>query len=231
MNENEPVPPDALRRLDELSRLPATEARFTAEDVLVRAGRTRPRARWSWAAAAAAVFLLAVTHAAAFLFGQQQAKPPLAVNPVDETERVLREMAALDVAAPHEKLARKLIDLRGELEQRLPYLRSDEVPAADRPRAETFANIVGQVEVAFEEVDDPGFRALAVRKLAGQALGGRMRFALIPASTESYRRVTPLGDGRYQVIIVHDGRPRVASGTIEEIEARHPGLEIRVEGE
>lgn len=228
MNDHEK---ELRSRLDELSRLPETKARFTAEDVLVRAGRTRPRARWSWAAAAAAVFLLAVTHAAAFLFGQQQAEPPLASNPVDETERVLREMAALDAAAPHDKLERKLIDLRGELEERLPLLHSDAVPPADRSRADRLATVAGHVGIAFEQVDDPGFRALAVRRLAGQALGGNLRFALIPATAESYERVTPLDNGRFRVILVRDGRLLVDTGTIEEIEARHPGLEIRVEGE
>jgi len=221
----------AFERLQALSELPETCASFTAEDVLVRAGHARPRARWSWAAAAAAVFLLAVTHAAAFLFGAQRAEPPVASNPLDETERILREMATLDAAAPHDRLQRRLVDLRDELQERVPQLRSDDLPPAERSRAEQFATIAGQLEIAFEQVDDPGFRALTVRRLAHQALDGEIRFAVIPTNARSYERVTPLDGGRFRILIVRDGKLLRDEGTIEEIESRHEGLEIRIEGE
>jgi len=225
-----------MRRLQALAELPETCAQFTAEDVLVRAGRTRPRgfwsSRWNWAAAAAAVFLLAVTHGAAFLYGARNAPQPLtASNPVDDTERILREMAAIDAAAPHDRLNRQLVDLRGELQDRVPLLQRADLPAALQERAETLVTIAAQVEIAFEQVDDVGFRAMAVRSLADQALAGHLRFALVPATANGIERVTKLDDGRFRVFVVRGGTRVNDEGTIEELEARHPGLAIRVNKE
>jgi len=218
-----------MLRLHELSDLPMTRADFTAEDLLVRAGRTRPR--WSWAAAAAAVFLMAFTHAAAFLYGVERAEEPVASNAVGETEEILREMAALDEAAPHDDLQRRLINLRGGLQEHLPALAGPDIPEPQRPRADQLVGHVGRLIVAYEQVEDAAFRAVALRKLANQALGIEVGFAFVPATARSYQRVTPLGEGRFRILVVRESKVLRDEGTVEELQTRNQGLRIRITGE
>ena len=180
-----------------------------------------------------AVFLLAVTHAAAFLYGAQRDEAPIASNAIDDTEQILRQMAELDATAPHDRLQRNLISLRGDLAKRdvLARLSSTEIPAQQRPRAERLASHVGRLMIAFEQVEDPGFRAVAVRKLASQALGVDVGITLIPSTAQSFERITPLGAGRFRIFVVRGEKFLADEGTVEELETRHVGLEIHITGE
>jgi hypothetical protein len=221
--ENDPAL-QKLLRLQELSDLPMTRADFTAEDVLVRAGRSKPR--WNWAAAAAAVLLLAVSHAAAFLWGVERAEQPVAINAIGETEELLREAAALDAAAPYDQLEERLVDLRSDLEGHLPALAS-----ADVPRAGRLAEHVGRFIIAFDQIEDAGFRAAAARQIANEALGVQVGFTMIPATAHSYERVTPLGEGRFRVLVVHGNRVLRDEGTVAELKQRNEGLTFLITGD
>jgi len=240
VKDNSSIPNDRSTKehaLDQLAEsLPEVRASFDVEDLLLRAGasnRTNRRFR-NWSAAAAAVLLLAVTHASAFFFGiDRAAKPEVTADAISESEAILREIAALDASAPHDRLEKQLVHLRKELEE--PDLMTRLASASPRPRAALLSNQIGQLLVAYSEVEDPAFRAVTIRSIATQALRGEIEFTLVPASTQNYQRVTALGQGRFRIMIVtsHDGHPTVLrdEGTVLELQQRNQNLKIELTGE
>jgi hypothetical protein len=226
--------------------MPITRAGFGAEEVLVRAGR-RARKRWQnigwWGpAAAAAVLLLAATHAGSYLLGARAVgqSPASQTSAIDETELLLEQMADLDAAAPHDRLNSQLVGFRGDFEnrdlpRRLEQLTGAEVPLRQRRRATQLARHVGQLFVAFEQYDDPGFRAISVQRIAKHALGSGPEFTFLPATARSYERITPIGEGRFRIVVfkAREGEPLVIrdEGTVEELQSRYDGLTIEVVGE
>jgi len=239
--------------------LPTTRAGFGAEDVLVsaghRAGKSPLRGHWSrgqwlqgqwlqgqWPVAAAAVLLLAVSHAGFYLLGARATAPTQTsqISAIDETEQLLEQMAELDAAAPHERLDSQLVGLRGDFEnrnlpRRLEELTSAEVPLRQRRRATQLVRHVGQLFIAFEQYDDPGFRAISVQRIAKNALGAGPAVTFVPATARSYERVTSLGGGRFRLVMfkARDGEPLVIrdEGTVEELQNRYDGLTIEVVGD
>lgn len=223
-------------KLDDLAKsLPEVRAEFDTEDLVLRAEQVaKPNRRvLNWSAAAAAVLLLAVTHAAAFLFGVDRAAPESTLDAIGQSEAILREIVALDATAPYERLEKRLVHLREELEE--PELMIGLASATPQPRAALLADQIGQLLIAYGEVKDPAFRAVTIGRIATQALEGRIEFMMVPASAQNYQRVTALGNGRFRImsLATRDGRPTVLQdeGTVVELEQRNHGLKIEVIGE
>ena len=234
---------DAQRALQDLAEsLPMTRAAFRAEDVLVRAGHQR-RARWHWPAAAAAVLMLAASHAGSYLYGAHRTEQQIEArqqSPIVETEELLEQLAAIDAGQPHDRLNRQLIDLRGDLEsrdlpQRLEQLSMASVPQPQRMRAAQLADRLGQLLIAFNQYEDPGFRAITVQRIAQLSLGSGADFIFVPTTVRNYQRVTSRGAGRIRILVVRtdEDRPVVIrdEGTPAELQQRHVGLSIEVVGE
>ena len=218
---------ERMQRLQELSAgLGFAQAEFTADDV--RRRRTG-RAWWRAAAAVAAVALLALTHGSAFLLGTQRAPAPEASRtPLDETEDLLARAARIDPAAPPAELRSQLIGLRERIRPLPDQLNAWQAPTRQRRRAAEYADALIQLELAFEEVSDPAFRAVAVASIARSSLEGELPPRFLPATAQSYARADPLGGGRFRIVVVRpvDGVPRliVDEGTTAELEQRHEGV-------
>jgi hypothetical protein len=219
---------ETMQRLQALSAgLGFAQAEFTADDVRRRrTGRTW----WRAAAAVAAVALLALTHGSAFLLGTRRAPAPeVSRTPLDETEDLLARAARIDPAAPPAELRSQLIGLRERIRPLPDQLSAWKAPAApQRRRAAEYADALIQLELAFEEVSDPAFRAVAVASIARSSLEGELPARFLPATAQSYARADPLGGGRFRIVVVRpvDGIPRllVDEGTPTELEERHEGV-------
>ncbi len=239
---------DALRRLHELSqKLDPVRGSFTPADVRARSLRTVPtgqkmqggagaaHGRWRpWAAAAAAVFLLALTHAGAYRLGaRDQTAIEQATTPIEDTEEVLRRLAAVDPATPPGRLDTTLAGLREDLRPlpgRLTEFVRDEPGPGERTRAAHLADAIVQIELAFEGMRDVGFQAMTVRTLASGSLKGTLPLRFLPASAQRWARVDPVDKNRFRVVIVRrvDGLPRLATdvGTLAELRVRHEDIQF-----
>jgi hypothetical protein len=218
---------ETMQRLQALSAgLGFAQAEFTADDVRRRrTGRTW----WRAAAAVAAVALLALTHGSAFLLGTRRAPAPeVSRTPLDETEDLLARAARIDPAAPPAELRSQLIGLRERIRPLPDQLNSWQAPAPQRRRAAEYHEALVQLELAFEEVSDPAFRAVAVASIARSSLEGELPARFLPATARSYARADPLGGGRFRIVVVRpvDGVQRliVDEGTAAELEERHEGV-------
>jgi len=215
---------DALRGLQRMSeRLVPAEAAFSADDIRVRAQLRRGGGAW-WrvGVAAAAVIALAVTHVLVYRVGAERGAEAERREQaqIAETEALLERAAAIDVAAPHERLEDNLATLRQEIPARLAALAD-----AGEPRAANLVDTLRQMEIAFEQHHDPGFLGLSVSLIASGSLSGEAPLRFLPASATNYARVAPAGEGRYRIILVTNvnGTPSMVTdeGTPEELEARH----------
>jgi len=218
----------ALERLQMVSEgLAFPSARFQASDL--RAAPARPRRRWRSAAiAAAAVLALALTHGAAYLLGARAKPVPAAVvSPLEQAESLVARAARVDAGAPFEKLRTQLIGLRERIEplsSRLVAWSREQAPPPVRSRAARLAGVLDQLELAFDQVKDPGILGMTVATIARSSRAGLPVPRLLPASARNYSFVAPLGKGRFRVTIVDasGNRPKVTSdeGTLEELRRR-----------
>ena len=196
---------EGMRRLQSLSAsLATTSADFSADDIRVRA-RTSRGGWWRLAAAAAAVLLLALTHGGAFFLGVEQQKAAQTPS-TDDAEAFLRRARELDFSAPLED---QLADLREELDPQLISMSGGD-----------YADRLGQLEVAFDAQHDPLMLAVTVRGIAS----GEMR--MVPATANSYLRVTPVGEGRFRLVFIRGNDRVVDEGTLPELERRNPTFQF-----
>jgi hypothetical protein len=214
-------------KLQELAEsLPFARAEFDADDVRERLGARATPAPYRRVAAAAAVFLLVLTHAAAFWAGGRDVDlPAAAADPVVETERILTRASELDPGAPHALLSDELGALRRDIQLAgLP----GRLQLADDVRAQRFVEALEQFEQAFELVDDPAFRVLMVSGIARASLRGERSVRVLPSTARSFSRVVPVGGAQFRIYVVDsEGRVLEDEGTPEALRRRHPELRFR----
>lgn len=202
---------EELRALQNLSAsLPLAEGTFQADDVReMAAGRRASAARWrTLAASIAAVLVLAVSHGAVYLLGANRGanglEPPTASDAIERAEELLEGLARVNPAAPHERLKAELVSYQKEADENrlastLEEISRDDLPVADRRRAGRFATALGEVELLFGRVDDPGILAMLLSDRARQALEGRDVVLGVPANADGVLFIMPDGRGRIRV--------------------------------
>ena len=235
----------AMERLQALSAgLTPPTAGFDAADVLGRPATAARRNVWWMRAgvAAAAVLLLALSHGSAYLLGAHRGRDATdaprdvrvtgedtftgRADPIANTEALLTRASNLDPDQPYEKLRGKLVGLRRHMRALPPALaRWAEDRPPQRARASQLAEALVHLEIAFEEVKDPGFLSIAVASIAKKSLSGEAEMRFVPANAQSFSRIVALTGGRFRVAFVRerDGMPRLISdeGTLEELKQRH----------
>ncbi len=242
---------DALRRLQALSEtLPMARAEFSGADLRAGPPMAPSRSpRWRRVGiAAAAVALLALSHGAVYWLAQRSGRAALETSadrtrdgdvspsgdtqwiahsrdPIETTEAMLTKASNLDPAAPFAQLQTELVGIRervGPLRPRLAAWAERRPPM--RERARELSHALVSLEVAFEEVSDPGILSIAISSIARNSLRGSVSTRYLPANAQSVRLIK-ISAKRYRLELFDqtERKPRMVrdEGTLAELRERH----------
>ena len=99
---------------------------------------------------------------------------------------------------------------------------------SERRQLNRMRDSVAQVELAFENMRDPGFLSVVVSATARRYLGNGSFPRALPTGARFYASTSKLGNNRYKLVFINleGGAPVIQEdeGTLEELRQKHEGI-------